>query len=391
MFQQSIIKKLSNFIAIAAVIVIIGGISRTYADTPDNNTELKRIRSQIHTLESSLKTAKNQRGELRQRLQTTEKRIGKISKTLRQIAQDKKRLEKELKQLKKKKLRLLDEQKIHFQALREHIMTSYAIGRQGMTKLLLNQEEPTKIGRQLTYYRYLNGARLREIDTVKAGLEEAAVLEAVIINKNNQVEKLKKDTLIQKKILQKDKKERITVMAKLNSQIQQTGKRLERLAEDAQRLENLVKGLGSNTAKALEMPLDTPFAARKGTMPWPTKGRLSAQFGKRRESGKLKWQGIMIDTKEGADISTIAPGRVVFADWLRGYGLLIIIDHGGGYLSLYGHNQSLLTENGDWVSGSETIAIAGNSGGRNSTGLYFELRYNGKPSNPVAWLHGSKP
>ena len=184
--------------------------------------------------------------------------------------------------------------------------------------------------------------------------------------------------------MQRDKQKRRLVLARFDSEIKQKGQRLAQLEEDRQQLEDLLEELRRQETPS--MPDSGAFAGRQGTLPWPVKGKVSARFGTPRDSGKLKWQGIMIDTHEGADVRAVAPGTGGFADWMRGYGLLLIIDHGDGYMSLYGQNQALHKNAGDPVADGETIASVGDSGGRNSNGLYFEIRYQGKPSNPLAWL-----
>lgn len=142
-----------------------------------------------------------------------------------------------------------------------------------------------------------------------------------------------------------------------------------------QTLENMPMGEGTRKN----------FAQQKGKLPWPTKGKLVIRYGSSRQVGNLKWQGIMIRASQGQNIKAVSHGRVAFADWLRGFGLLIILDHGDGFMSLYGHNQSLLKETGDWVDPGEPISTAGDSGGQSKTGLYFEIRKNGKPVNPMRW------
>lgn len=133
------------------------------------------------------------------------------------------------------------------------------------------------------------------------------------------------------------------------------------------------------------LPTEKPFSKQRGKLYWPAKGKVKNLYDHWRSVGKVKWQGNIIKAKEGAPVHTISNGRIAYSDWLRGYGLITIIDHGDGYMSLYGHNQTLLKEVGDWVENNEIIATVGSSGGLKSVGLYFEIRHNGKPSNPSRW------
>jgi septal ring factor EnvC (AmiA/AmiB activator) len=130
-----------------------------------------------------------------------------------------------------------------------------------------------------------------------------------------------------------------------------------------------------------------PFHSRKGKLRWPARGRLAQRFGAPR-SGGLRWRGVMIEAQEGGEVRAVSQGRIAFSDWMRGFGLLLIIDHGDGYMSLYGHNQTLYKEVGEWVDTGEVVALLGASGGRTESGLYFEMRHKGRPINPVHWCAG---
>jgi len=157
------------------------------------------------------------------------------------------------------------------------------------------------------------------------------------------------------------------------------------MAKDRSQLERLLDAVEQSIAN-LEIPSDyRPFHKLKGKLHWPTKGKISKRFGSSRSGSNLRWQGVTLTAKEGSEVNAIHHGRVVFADWFRGSGLLIIIDHGDGYMSLYGHNQSLLIEPGDWVTVGEQIATVGNSGGKKHAGLYFEIRHKGQPTDPRHW------
>jgi septal ring factor EnvC (AmiA/AmiB activator) len=191
------------------------------------------------------------------------------------------------------------------------------------------------------------------------------------------------------KALVSNKVSREKNLAKINYRIKDKDQLLKKLNSDRQELEELIDAVEQTIAN-ISIPSDyRPFAQLKGKLPWPISGKPSNRFGSSRSGSKLRWQGINIPSNPGTNIKAIHHGRVVFADWLRGSGLLLIIDHGDGYMSLYAHSQSLLSETGDWVGTGETIATAGNSGGQQQTGLYFEIRHNGKPSNPHKWCKRS--
>jgi septal ring factor EnvC (AmiA/AmiB activator) len=185
--------------------------------------------------------------------------------------------------------------------------------------------------------------------------------------------------------LQQSRRERNQLLAELNRDIQNTELRLAQLKEDEQSLQELVKRLGRALAKIPSPRGSVRFAQLKGRLSLPAAGAITAHFGTPRHVGQLKWQGIVINAANGTDVKAVAPGRVVFADWLRGFGLLIILDHGDGYMSLYGYNQDLHKNVGDAVSAGEVIATVGNNGNHNQSGLYFELRHLGTPINPLHW------
>ncbi|MEE8429334.1 MAG: peptidoglycan DD-metalloendopeptidase family protein [Gammaproteobacteria bacterium] len=190
--------------------------------------------------------------------------------------------------------------------------------------------------------------------------------------------------------LEKTRIARAEVLAQLKKQIRRKDREMRQLKIDEQRLQELIDNISEAlAASASEMADQISFAKRKGRLQWPVNGKLVTRYGQDRNVGDLKWRGVLIRAPEGSDVYAVSQGRVAFADWLRGFGLLIILEHGDGYMSLYGYNQLLHKEVGDWVSGGELISNVGVSGGQTEPGLYFELRHKGRPVNPAAWLQGS--
>ncbi len=175
------------------------------------------------------------------------------------------------------------------------------------------------------------------------------------------------------------------MVAQLSLDIVSQDKKLISLLENKKNLTLLVRQLKQAMDDISNITIEKSFKKQKGQLYWPAKGKVKQLFGHWRSTGKVKWQGNMIKAKEGDPVHSVYYGRIAYADWLRGYGLIIIVDHGDGYMSLYGHNQTLLKEVGDWVDNNEIIATVGSSGGLQQVGLYFEIRYNGKPSNPARW------
>ena len=252
-------------------------------------------------------------------------------------------------------------------------------------KLLLNQENPERLGRTIAYYRYLSRARVKDILKVEELVAQLSQLKSQLQEEYAELKALEVDQLSQRKKLNDVRSERSTILAKLEQQIGSEQEELARLKGKAARLEKLLEDLENALADLPpEGTFNQPFSSMQGKLQLPVNGSISARFGQSKGTG-IFWEGIFVDAQEGSIVQSIFPGRVAFADWLRGFGLLLILDHGDGYMSLYSHNQMLYKQVGEWVNAGETIAQVGSSGGLKKTGLYFEIRHNGEPHNPLIW------
>ena len=262
---------------------------------------------------------------------------------------------------------------------------SYMTGQQELFKLLFSQEDPADLGRMLVFYDYLNRARGERIGRVGAELDRLAELEAAAREVQRELERLSGARASELERLSGARSERRRVVDGLETAISQSGSEIERLRREEQRLDDLVTELSELLAG---FPVDTeaPFGELKGKLRWPIDGRIAQDYGQLREGGPLRWNGVLLEAEAGSTVRAVYHGRVAFADWLPGLGLLLIIDHGDGYMSLYGHNEALLSEPGDWVSPGEAIAQVGDTGGQSAPSLYFEIRRNGEPQNPHAWV-----
>ena len=352
----------------------------------EKEAQLGVLRKQIQALRLSLDSARTKKDKLQQQLRSTEIEIGKLNITIKDLETQLRQQAVALNKLRDRKSQQQDNLREQRESLAAQIRASYAMGKQGYMKLLLNQQDPAVIGRTLTYYDYFNRARASQINTIGTTLKEIDDLETTIADKTSRLESLHEEQARKIHLLKQSHESRHQILAKLDVDINTNEHRLQQLLSDQAGLVELLEGI----RKALtDIPPDQgnlpPFATLKGHLPWPSAGRITARFGSSRKVGELKWHGVMISGSEGEQIRAIYPGRVAFADWLRGYGLLLIIDHGNGYMSLYGYNQSLYKNVGDWVEAGETIATIGNSGGQLASGLYFEIRHNGTPENPISW------
>ena len=179
--------------------------------------------------------------------------------------------------------------------------------------------------------------------------------------------------------------ERNALLDKIGRRIDSNREELAAARRNAERLERLLRDLRHALPSELPEDLDRRFGGMRGRLSLPVRGAISARFGQPRGISGMPWDGVLVEAEEGSPVYSIFPGRVAFADWLRGFGLLLILDHGDGYMSLYSHNQVLYRQVGEWIDGIEPIAAVGSSGGLKQSGLYFEIRHNGEPRNPLIW------
>lgn len=355
-------------------------------DTEQQEQELQQLKIKIKHIRNELDEVRSLHDKVRLELRATEinisKRVNNLYQLKRKLRSQNKRLRKLQAQRKELKKDLILQQDL----LGQQVRTSYTIGKQEYVKLLLNQENPTAIGRVLTYYEYFNQARSERIDTSKKTLISLEQIKKRIKKETKTLQKLKNQQVQEKQQLEVNYKERAIVIAKLSSDIKNKDTALRQLLENEQQLKRVLNVITDSMPEITgEAGKRIAFGKLKGKLYWPVLGTVNPLFGKSRKLAKVKWNGVMIKAKQGNNVRAISHGRVAYADWLRGYGLLIIIDHGDGYMSLYGHNESIKKETGDWVAPGEIIGSVGDTGGQSRAGLYFEIRHNGTPTNPKIW------
>lgn len=351
--------------------------------------ELEKLRQRMNELRQKLEEKQKEKNLAEQALKDIEVSIGERAYILQKINRHLHKQKRELKKLNQQyditKTKLDNQRSI----LTQQIRASYMIGRQEYLKLLLNQEDPAAIGRTLTYYDYFHKARSHNIDEAVVTIRELDQLTKDVEIKTQELKVSRNQQQVEKLKLEDDFINRAGILKELEKDINAKGARLKKLAADEQQLQHLLKEIRSIMPSLLtENDKRETFSHRRGRLTWPVRGKVKKLFGKSRQAANIKWNGVLIPSKEGAEVRAISHGRVAYADWLRGYGMLVIIDHGEGYMSLYGYNQALYKETGDWVEEGEVIATVGRSGGQDISGLYFEVRVNGQPSNPVKWCRG---
>lgn len=346
--------------------------------------ELVELKSRIKTLQSSLvKTQKKQSNALKN-LRTTEKKIATASNILRSTLTQLKSKQRALAKLNRQQKTLeIDKQK-QKQALAEQLKSAYVNGKQEYLKLLLNQQDPDELGRMLVYYDYMNKARTVQVNALQKTLNSLNNIDLEISKEIKKLNVLKRSKENETKQLLRLQSKRKELVAKLTSEVTLKSDALTELEINAQELQALIDSVRETIDS---MDFSQPLNGLKnfrGKLNWPVKDNKIRNFGSKNQGQKSS--GILISGEEGEEINAIHYGRVVYSDWLRGFGLLLIVDHGKGYLSLYGYNQALYKDVGDWVEEGEAIATLGQSGGQKVSALYFELRRNGKPINPKRWF-----
>ncbi len=363
--------------------MLVLGCSNSVPAAGQNEEQLRALRTRIETLQADLNETRGDRNEAQAQLREAERRIGNQFKLLRDTEARQKSETRRLATLQQARTRSRAELDAHRRQLEQSMRAAYVLGRQDTLKLLLSQDDPASVSRTLTYYRYLVQARAARIDGIETTLSRLDVLEKQIAERVQDLAALRTRQLEQKNALETTRAERRTLLARLNERVRDRTQEVERLKRDAERIARLVRELRS--ALAQEPPVEKTSADKRGRWPLPVQGRLTARFGSRREIGDLRWRGIFLAAPEGQEVKAVTRGRVAYADWLRGFGLLVVLDHGGGLMSLYGHNQSLYKGVGDGVEAGEAIAASGNTGGPPQPGLYFEVREHGEPRNPLDW------
>ncbi|KTC82456.1 peptidase, M23 family [Legionella cherrii] len=343
--------------------------------------KLKQLEAQINSLQKTLNSAHDKRGILNKELSETEKQIGEGIRKLRSIQEDIKNKENKIADLQKQVNELNQQLITQQQLLANHVRARYQMGEYQSLKLLLNQDDPNKVSRILTYYQYIVKSRqllIEKIDKTRARLSESKEKLREELNANRQ---LKTELTKHQEQLQQNKSYHTTLIQSLNHEIQDKQNRLREVRKNKENLARLLKSLAQQSITQKDKPFhqtSSPFSQMRKKLPLPVQSQS-------RSLRKMN-QGVTFFAEEGAVVTAVYPGKVVFSDWLKGYGLLIIIDHGQGFMTLYAHNQSLFKSKGQYVRQNEQIASVGHSGGIKQNGLYFEIRLRGKAIPPLNWL-----
>lgn len=356
------------------------------ADDEVTERQLRELRQDIAQLQGWLTEARGEQSELQDRLRQTETQIGQLVTQIEKTTREAQELEQRMRRLRieQNDLQQLLDQQAGF--LRQQIRAAYSMGRQEYLKVLLNQQEPDRVARLLRYYDYINKERTRRIEDYLSIARQLDQVQSEIITRGQALETVRRSLQERRRELLEERNQRQTLVAQLSSEIADGDDELRQLQADQKRLEELLDAVAEAIVE-LPPPRDArPFADMRGNLPWPLQGRVLSAFGSRQQNNRLVSRGLTIQAQSGDEIKAIHGGRLVFADWMRGFGFLVIIDHGDGYMSLYGHNETLRRQTGDWVNAGDVIATAGSTGGQQRTALYFEIRRQGQPLDPISWV-----
>lgn len=400
-----------------------GHVSFTFAakKTEPSKQALSELQQRLESLKKELDSSQEAHKDAADELKESERAISEANKKLYEINNRQQQNKKTLAQLQAESMSanqtLSEQQKL----LSSQLYQQYIHGQQSYLQMILQSENPTEIARDVHYYSYIAKARAELINKMQGNLNKINKLNEETAAALKTVAELKQKQIEERRALQSQKLAKSKVVKTLSKQIASQRGEIKKLSRDEKRLSQLVERLAriipkpkknvrqrlqsrksnsSNTAEDSKQSreivarneavpsdefADANFSSLKGKLRLPVRGEVTNRFGTSREDSGISWKGLFIRANEGAEVKSIANGRVVFADWLRGFGNLIIVDHGGSYMSLYGNNQALLKQVGETVQAGDAIASVGNSGGNETNGLYYELRRQSRPFDPLSW------
>lgn len=347
--------------------------------------ELEELQQRIGAISDRLATGREARDREQAELAAAEKAVGELELALRRTRERLDDVRGGLEDLDRQAAALEREIASRREALAAQLRIAYRTGLRSRLKALLNQEDPGRISRVLALHGYLGRARQRAIEALSARLAELERIRAERELLATELEGLVRRRADERAGLERAVARREEALAGIESRLLDQSQRLDQLRASAQRLRQLLEDLDDALA---DIPPDAeirPFSELRGRLPMPVDASVQAGFADRR-SGNVRWEGWLMASRIGEPVQAVAYGRVAYADWLRGYGMLLIIDHGDDFMTLYGQNRSLVAEVGDWVEPGEVIALAGDSGGFGRPGLYFQIRHQGRPVDPAGWM-----
>ena len=370
-------------------------VSAAYAS---QHEELENLRKRIATMQREIDKTSESKSEAADALRESERGISDSNRKLAELAGQLHTADMKLNGLQTQEQQMSRDLEIQQKQLGKLLYQQYLGGKQEYLKLLLNNQNPNQANRDLQYYQYIARNRAAWLSALRGNLAALNTVSTATREQQTELKSLRAEQSAQKKTLEKEQRARQQMLGKISQQLRLQRREISRLQRDENRLAQLVDRLTKMLAQPKSKSLfrndnlpdsrfdGSPFDQLKGKLALPVKGEVTNQFGAQRPDSTVQWKGLFLRTSAGQAVKVVAAGRVVFADWLRGFGNLLIVDHGKGYMSLYGNNETLYKQVGDVLRGGDTVAAVGNSGGNEDSGLYFELRHESKPLDPMKWL-----
>jgi len=372
----------SLFLAITLLAAGVSAQQPTEQTKAEKQAELKAIQAEIESRLEAFESRKQALTSSQRALKKLELRTAKLAEALQNTRERLQTLAGEIENNEAEQSRLESDIRDQLNALKDQVIAAYANGDYDYLKLLLNQQKASTLERQLTYYKYLNDARIAAIDKLKQTQTELEQVKQALQAQYQRQTELRGEQSAQRSALKRQQQKQEQAIVELRNEQRSEEEKIAELRSSQAELEQVIAAIEEALSDRVELVGLKPI---KASLQWPTNGKVQRLFGERRE-GPIRWKGVLIDGEQGQSIRSIADGRVVFADWLRGFGLVIVIDHGEGYMSLYGYNQVIFKNVGEEVQQNEEIALMGQSGAQNSPALYFEIRFKGQPENPTQWI-----
>lgn len=364
----------------------------------DKQDELENLRKRISAVQREMDKTSESKSEITDDLRESERAISNLNRKLAELASQQHATDQKLNEMQTQGRNLHNRIAEQQTLLGKLLYQQYLGGRQEPLKLLLSSQDPNQVSRDLQYYQYIARSRATWMSALRTDLASLNELSIHMREQRAVLDSLQMEQSIQRESLEKQQLLRQKMLSKVSRQLRQQRSEIKHLQRDESRLAQLVQKIAEMLAQPQSSSLfrndrlpdsnfdGSPFIQLKGKLALPVKGDVTNRFNTRRPDSTVLWKGLFLKTSSGQPVKAIAAGRVVFADWLRGFGNLIIIDHGNNYMSLYGNNETLYRQVGDLLHGGDTIAATGNSGGNENFGLYFELRHESKPLDPMKWL-----
>ncbi len=378
-------QQLARTALLTTALLMLGYSSTAMAQQDEQaaREQLDALGQQIDAMAERLSATGQARNSAQQELREVETELAQTHQRLDQLQAERRQLADETTQLRQHRERLEGERDAQYAALGQQLAALYRLGPTPQLKLLLNQSDPAELDRMQAYLNRLTQARQQRLTDI-ARLDTALVdTEQALAERQTRLDALADELEAQSALLARRTEERRSVVTTLDDRYESEADRLADLSQSREQAEQQLRAIQAELARLAEPTPTTNITRTQGDLPWPVQGSITASF--QRRNG-VHYNGIVIQASEGTAVTAVHSGRVVFADWMRGFGNLLIIDHGDQIMTLYAHLQQFSARPGQQVSRGDAIGRVGNSGGQSRPALYFEVRRGGEPINPQRWI-----